>query len=103
MVNAPRYWSWYEFNKTFEKQVSHNLFGSALALAALAEWKTERKQHINRTTLHEVLVQCPKCKTVETLESTEDGLIQSRKFSQKDGGIFHDCGSERPCRIYRTS
>jgi hypothetical protein len=48
----------------------------------------------------DIMVQCPKCKTVETLQFVEDQLTPSRKFFQRDGKVFHDCGSDRPCRLH---
>ena len=51
----------------------------------------------------DVLAQCPKCKTMETLQFVGDLLTPSRKFRQRDGLVYHDCGSERPCRLHRQS
>ena len=48
----------------------------------------------------DVLVQCPKCKTMETLQFMGPTLLRSRKFHQKDGRIYHDCGSDKPCRLH---
>ena len=50
---------------------------------------------------HDIVAQCPNCKTVETLQFVEDRLTPCRKFSQKDGKIYHDCGSILPCRLHR--
>ena len=50
---------------------------------------------------YELIAQCPKCKTVETLQFVEDTLTTSRKFFQKGDKIYHDCGSELPCRLHR--
>jgi len=51
----------------------------------------------------EVIAFCPSCKALETLWLTDDRLIQSRKFSQDGGQIYHDCGSCEPCRLYRMA
>ena len=56
-----------------------------------------------QTTPSDVLVQCPKCKTVETLQFVGSVLTPCRKFRQQDGLVYHDCGSERPCRLHRQS
>jgi len=48
----------------------------------------------------DAIVQCPKCKTVETLQFVEDKLTLCQKFIQKDSKIYHDCGSDLPCRLY---
>ncbi len=51
----------------------------------------------------DVLAQCPKCKTVETVQVVGDILTRCRRFSQREGRIYHDCGSEEPCRLHRVS
>lgn len=60
-----------------------------------------RKKVRMAPTPYDVLVQCPKCKTVETLQFVGDTLTPSRKFYQSDGRVYHDCGSEQPCRLHR--
>ncbi len=47
----------------------------------------------------EIVVFCPKCKTMETLWFAVDKLVQTRKFSQEDTLVYHDCGSSEPCRL----
>ena len=49
----------------------------------------------------ECVVQCPKCKTMETVEIVGSRLLPCRKFYKKDGNIYHDCGSDRPCHLHR--
>jgi hypothetical protein len=49
----------------------------------------------------DVLAQCPKCKTVETLQFLNGKLMRSRKFFETDGKVFHDCGSSLPCRLHK--
>ena len=49
----------------------------------------------------ELVVFCPKCKTLETLWFTNGWLMPARKFSQMNGELYHDCGSQEPCRLYR--
>ncbi len=51
----------------------------------------------------DILAQCPKCKTVETVQVIGDMLTRCRKFSQREGRVYHDCGSEEPCRLLRVS
>ena len=48
----------------------------------------------------EFLAFCPKCKTLETLWFSGEVLVQTRKFRQESGQIYHDCGSDEPCRLY---
>jgi len=49
----------------------------------------------------ELVVFCPKCKTLETLWFTNGWLMPARKFNQMNGELYHDCGSQEPCRLYR--
>jgi hypothetical protein len=49
----------------------------------------------------ELVVFCPKCKTLETLWFTNGWLMPARKFSKMNGELYHDCGSQEPCRLYR--
>ncbi len=53
------------------------------------------------TGVHELIVCCPKCKTMETLLFANDWLMQTRKFTQNGDAVYHDCGSVEPCRLYR--
>jgi hypothetical protein len=48
----------------------------------------------------ELLAQCPKCKTMETLQFVGSTLLRCRKFRQENGRIYHDCGSDQPCRLH---
>jgi len=47
----------------------------------------------------EILAFCPKCKTFETLCFVRDKLIRTQKFNQQDGHVYHNCGSDLPCRL----
>ena len=51
--------------------------------------------------VEEAVAVCPKCKAFQTVFLAGSALMQTRKFSQKDGQIFHDCGANEPCRLYR--
>ncbi len=55
-----------------------------------------------REGIYELLVFCPKCKTLETLGFDNGYLMQTRKFDQTDGQVYHDCGSNQPCRLYKS-
>ncbi len=50
----------------------------------------------------DILVQCPGCKTLETVQVYRGQLFRSRRFFQKNGAIFHDCGSLSPCSLFKT-
>ena len=69
----------------------------------------EPKSGISRTgeeatleSIHELLVFCPKCKVLEILWFDNGYLMKTRKFDQTDGQVYHDCGSNQPCRLYRS-
>ena len=50
----------------------------------------------------EVMVFCPSCKAFETIWFTKGALNNTRKFTQYGNHIYHDCGSNEPCRLYMT-
>ncbi len=52
--------------------------------------------------LEEVVAYCPVCKAFQTLWFTKGKLMQIRKFSQYGDKVYHDCGADKPCRLYRT-
>ncbi len=49
----------------------------------------------------DILAQCPKCKTVETIQVSGSTLLRCRRFFQVDGKVYHDCGSTLPCSLHR--
>ena len=53
------------------------------------------------TGVREIIVFCPVCKTLEVLSFNDGWLMENRKFTQTDDGVYHDCGSREPCRLYR--
>ena len=50
----------------------------------------------------EVLVVCPNCKTMETLLYGDGHFFVNRKFTETENGVYHNCGSKQPCRVYRS-
>jgi phage FluMu protein Com len=50
----------------------------------------------------EVIAYCPNCKAVQTVVITDGKLIQTRKYVQYENRVYHDCGSLKSCRLYRT-
>ena len=46
---------------------------------------------------------CPACKSLETIWFEDGRLLSTRKYRQEENQIFHDCGSDRPCRLFRNS
>jgi len=49
----------------------------------------------------ESIVSCPGCFTIETLWFRGDTLETTKRFSEdSDGKVYHDCGSQLPCRLF---
>ena len=51
---------------------------------------------------NEFIIFCPKCDTFETVCLIEDMLVPTKKICQVDDRIYHDCGSNEPCYLYRN-
>ncbi len=50
----------------------------------------------------EYIVQCPSCKSIETVTIGCDGqLFTTRKFYQIGRSVYHKCGAVAPCRLFR--
>jgi len=64
----------------------------------LIRHKTRKKQPNGK----ELVAICPTCRTFETLLFFGDALMETRKFKQHDGYVYHDCGSSEPCQMYRS-
>jgi hypothetical protein len=60
----------------------------------------EENGHDICSALDEVIVVCPKCKTLETLWLSAGLLVPTRKFRQSGNQVYHDCGSDEPCCFY---
>jgi hypothetical protein len=51
----------------------------------------------------EFVVFCPRCKAFQSVWLNNNTLITTRKFYQINDSIYHDCGSNQACRLYRNS
>lgn len=49
----------------------------------------------------ELMIFCPQCKAIDSVLLDKGILFPTRKFRQIGTRIYHDCGSIKPCRIYR--
>jgi hypothetical protein len=96
------YEEWLELTRSIDLQASDNHTKLASGSHCLAEHGSGLKVRFMPKP-RDVIVQCPKCKTVETIEFVEDTLTPCQKFSQKDSKVYHDCGCELPCRLYSLS
>ena len=54
------------------------------------------------TKAREAVAFCPRCKVLLTLCFSGNKLMPTRKFSQEEGEVYHDCGSSQPCRLYHS-
>lgn len=52
------------------------------------------------SSLIDVFAKCPKCKAIQTLQFHRGNFVPTRKFTQRDGHIYHDCGSSLPCELF---
>jgi hypothetical protein len=48
----------------------------------------------------EMMAYCPGCKAFQTVWLSGDRLMTTRKFTQVGDYIYHNCGSDQPCRLY---
>ena len=64
----------------------------------LIRHRPKRKQ----IAVKELVAICPSCRTFETLVFHGDILMETRKFRQHDGGVYHDCGSHQRCQMFRS-
>jgi len=49
--------------------------------------------------LTELVSFCPHCKSLQTLLFSQGELVSKHKYSEHDGRVYHDCGSDIPCRF----
>jgi len=60
---------------------------------------TKEAQQLSIASTEELIAFCLKCKTFETLWFTSGTLMQTRKSGQTDTRVYHNCGSNEPCRL----
>lgn len=72
---------------------------SSVMAGDIQSYGAERASH--NPLSDEVMALCPLCKTFETLWFTGSRLVQTRKFIQYGDKVYHDCGSDEPCSLYR--
>lgn len=73
-----------------------------MTLVAVREEERVEIQGLNQQLSGEVVVSCPKCKALQTVQIGSSRLMPTRKFFQRGAYIFHDCGSTQPCRLYNN-
>jgi len=71
-----------------------------MTLLAVREEQRAQIQRFSQQMAGEIVVFCPKCKALQTVQIDESRLMPTRKFHQKGTHIYHDCGATQPCRLY---
>jgi hypothetical protein len=70
---------------------------------AVAHRRTKTRKvlwRIDDVAPEELLVFCPGCKTLEVVRFSSEGLIATRKFTQRADKVFHSCDSGAACRLH---
>jgi len=71
-----------------------------MVIQTVKDSKSPRSLTDEGTITGEAIAFCPKCKALQTIWIDNSKLMVTRKYYQKDKLIYHDCGSEEPCRLY---
>ncbi len=50
----------------------------------------------------ELLAFCPGCKALDVLRFAGGMMIPTRKYVQSGRRIYHDCGTDSPCRLHAS-
>jgi hypothetical protein len=56
----------------------------------------------NPTVFDDIVIFCPGCKAMQSVQISSKQLLPTRKFTQVGPFIYHDCGSNIPCRLYQN-
>ncbi len=73
-----------------------------MTLVVVREEEKAEIQGLGPQAVAEVVVFCPKCKALQTVQVSGSHLMTTRKFFQRGTYIYHDCGSNQPCRLYNN-
>lgn len=74
-------------------------WSSSVATGQKERTITARSARSGSVPTDELVAFCPKCMAFETLWFSGDVLVQTRKFTQHGPRVYHDCGSDEPCRL----
>lgn len=69
-------------------------------LLELKKYAAKQDKANNPMYYQEFVVFCPHCKNMETIWIGKNSVRTERRYRQRNGLIYHDCGSTRPCRLY---
>jgi hypothetical protein len=73
-----------------------------MTLIAVRETENSTPTVVNPADFEEVMVVCPRCKAMQSVQISGKQLLPTRKFTQVGPYIYHDCGSKIPCRLYQN-
>jgi hypothetical protein len=73
-----------------------------MTLIAVRETGNPTPAVVNPADFEEVMVVCPGCKAMQSVQISGKRLLPTRKFTQVGPYIYHDCGSKSPCRLYQN-
>ena len=73
-----------------------------MTLEAVRDQEVSTLVGLKQSMSGEVVVFCPGCKALQTVQLNGERLIPTRKFIQVGPYIYHDCGSIKPCRLYQN-
>lgn len=71
-----------------------------MTLVAVREEERAEIRGLNQQATGDVVVFCPKCKALQTVQISGNRLMPTRKFYQRGAYVYHDCNSTQPCRLY---
>jgi phage FluMu protein Com len=74
-----------------------------MVFVAVKEENVTNVQKANDNWPGEVVIFCPRCKALQTVLIYGKRLMPTRKYFQVGNLIYHDCGSNRACRLYGIS
>lgn len=70
-------------------------------LLELKKHKTPKQARNNNPLYYEeYVIFCPHCKNMETIWIGNGSIQKERRYRQRNGQLYHDCGSTQPCRLY---
>ena len=73
---------------------------ASLQLKSRKNIASKRVSNNNPLYFTEFVAFCPHCKNMETIWLGEEPTQTERRYIQRNGYIYHDCGSSEPCRLY---
>jgi hypothetical protein len=73
-----------------------------MVMVAVKEKEKTPVPEVNQLSTIDLVAYCPGCKAMQTIQISDKHLAPTRKFIQVGPYIYHDCGSQKPCRLYQN-